>query len=193
MSDNAQSKRTALLVVDVQPTFCEGGALPVQGGNSVAERIAALLNGDHGYDLVATTQDWHIDPGDHFSDEPDFVDTWPPHGMAGSEEAALHPLVAAASGRIDINVYKGMYAAAYSGFEGADMRGYALNDLLAQQEITHVDVVGLAFDYCVRATALDAAQHGYITRVLKNHTASVAPETEQSAHAALSEAGVSVH
>ena len=84
--------RRALLVVDVQPTFCEGGALPVAGGNDVAEAIAryAAARRDR-YDLVVTTQDWHIDPGEHFSEHPDFVDTWPPHGVAGTTEAELHP------------------------------------------------------------------------------------------------------
>ena len=84
--------RRALIVVDVQPTFCEGGALPVTGGNAVAERIAAHLSSHRGdYDLVVTTQDWHIDPGDHFSPDPDFIDTWPIHGVAGTDEARLHP------------------------------------------------------------------------------------------------------
>ena len=86
-SDSAQ-RRTALLVVDVQPTFCEGGALPVEGGNDVAANVADLLAGEHGYDLVVTTQDWHIDPGDHFSDEPDFVDTSPPHAPSRPTSAS---------------------------------------------------------------------------------------------------------
>ena len=72
----------ALVIVDVQPTFCEGGSLAVEGGNQVAADIAALINSGHGYALVATTQDWHIEPGDHFSEEPDFIDSWPPHGIA---------------------------------------------------------------------------------------------------------------
>lgn len=74
----------ALIIVDVQPTFCEGGALPVTGGNAVAEAVAAYVEAHRGdYQLIVTTQDWHIDPGAHFSETPDFVDTWPPHGVAG--------------------------------------------------------------------------------------------------------------
>ncbi|WP_419842179.1 isochorismatase family protein [Candidatus Poriferisodalis sp.] len=184
--------RTALLVVDVQPTFCEGGALPVQGGNDVAAAVAGLLAGAHGYDLVVTTQDWHIDPGAHFSDEPDFVDTWPPHGVAGTAEAELHPALAPVSGRIDAGVRKGMHAAAYSGFEGVDGSGKTLHDMLSAAGVTDVDVVGLAFDHCVRATAVDAAANGYVTTVLESFSASVAPETESAARAELANAGVTV-
>lgn len=184
--------RTALLVVDVQPTFCEGGALGVEGGNDVAANVADLLAGDHGYDLVVTTQDWHIDPGDHFSDEPDFVDTWPPHGVAGTAEAELHPALDAVAGRIDAGVRKGMHAAAYSGFEGVDGDGRTLNDLLSSAGVREVDVVGIAFDHCVRATAMDAAANGYVTTVIEGLSASVAPETEAAARTQLADAGIEV-
>ena len=190
-SSDAAQRRTALLVVDVQPTFCEDGALPVEGGNDVAAKVADLLAGEHGYDLVVTTQDWHIDPGDHFSDEPDFVDTWPPHGVAGTAEANLHPALDAVAGRIDVSVRKGMHAAAYSGFEGTD-DGRALNEVLAAAGITDVDVVGIAFDHCVRATAIDAAANGYTTTVLEDLSASVAPETEADARTQLAFAGVKI-
>ncbi len=184
--------RTALLVVDVQPTFCEGGALGVEGGNDVAANVADLLAGDHGYDLVVTTQDWHIDPGDHFSDEPDFVDMWPPHGVAGTAEAELHPALDAVAGRIDAGVRKGMHTAAYSGFEGVDGNGRTLNDLLGSAGVREVDVVGIAFDHCVRATAIDAASNGYATTVIEGLSASVAPETEAAARTQLADAGIDV-
>ena len=187
-----QHSRTALLVVDVQPTFCEGGALGVEGGNDVAAQVADLLAGEHGYDLVVTTQDWHIDPGDHFSDEPDFVDTWPPHGVAGTAEAELHPALDAVAGRIDAGVRKGMHAAAYSGFEGVDDNGRTLNEVLAAAAITDVDVVGIAFDHCVRATAMDAAANGYATTVIDGLSASVAPETDAAARTQLAGAEVDV-
>ncbi|WP_419855412.1 isochorismatase family protein [Candidatus Poriferisodalis sp.] len=193
MAENPdQHSRTALLVVDVQPTFCEGGALGVEGGNDVAANVADLLAGDHGYDLVVTTQDWHIDPGDHFSDEPDFVDTWPPHGVAGTTEAELHPALDAVAGRIDAGVRKGMHAAAYSGFEGVDGDGRTLNDLLSSAGVHEVDVVGIAFDHCVRATAMDAAANGYVTTVIEGLSASVAPETEAAARTQLADAGIEV-
>lgn len=193
MAENPdQHSRTALLVVDVQPTFCEGGALGVEGGNDVAANVADLLAGEHGYDLVVTTQDWHIDPGDHFSDEPDFVDTWPPHGVAGTAEAELHPALDAVADRIDAGVRKGMHAAAYSGFEGVDDDGRTLNDLLGAAGIGEVDVVGIAFDHCVRATAIDAASNGYATTVIDGLSASVAPETEAAARTQLADAGIDV-
>src|SRR5699024_8488525 len=104
------STNRALIVVDVQPTFCEGGALGVEGGNAVAERIAEFVGSHRGdYDLVVTTQDWHIDPGDHFSDTPDFVDSWPPHGVAGTPEAELHPALAGLDA--DHGIKKGQYEA----------------------------------------------------------------------------------
>ena len=184
--------RTALLVVDVQPTFCEGGALGVEGGNDVAANVADLLASDHGYDLIVTTQDWHIDPGDHFSDEPDFVDTWPPHGVAGTAEAELHPALDAVAVRIDAGVRKGMHAAAYSGFEGVDGDGRTLKDLLSTAGVREVDVVGIAFDHCVRATAMDAAANGYATTVIEGLSASVAPETEAAARTQLADAGIDV-
>ena len=195
MAENPNQRgrpRSALLVVDVQPTFCEGGALPVDGGNAVASRVADLLAGEHGYDLVVTTQDWHIDPGDHFSDEPDFVDTWPPHGVAGTAEAELHPALDPVVDRIDAGVRKGMGAAAYSGFEGIDDDGRTLDEVLAAAEVTDVDVVGLAFDHCVRATAVDAAANGYAVTVLEDLAASVAPETETAARTQLADVGVTV-
>ena len=190
--DQHPESRTALLVVDVQPTFCEGGALGVAGGNDVAANVADLLAGEHGYDLVVTTQDWHIDPGDHFSVEPDFVDTWPPHGVAGTAEAELHPALDAVVDRIDAGVRKGMHAAAYSGFEGVDGDGRTLNDLLSSAGVHEVDVVGIAFDHCVRATAMDAAANGYATTVIEGLSASVAPETEAAARTQLADAGIEV-
>ena len=103
----------ALIIVDVQPTFCEGGALPVTGGNAIAEAVAAYVDAHRDeYKLIVTTQDWHIDPGEHFSENPDFVDTWPPHGVAGTDEAELHP--ALANVKADVTVKKGQYKAAYS-------------------------------------------------------------------------------
>src|SRR5665811_923807 len=164
-SPDAATVRRALLVVDVQPTFCEGGALPVAGGNAVARAIAdhAAAHRDD-YALVVTTQDWHIDPGAHFSVAPDFVDTWPPHGVAGTAEAELHP--ALADLHPDASVRKGAYAAAYSGFEGTDPRGRTLETVLREAGIAAVDVVGIAESHCVKATALDAHALGLATRVL---------------------------
>ena len=181
--------RRALIIVDVQPTFCEGGALPVTGGNAVAERIAAHLSSHRGdYDLVVTTQDWHIDPGEHFSSEPDFIDTWPVHGVADSAEAQLHPALSALEA--DAAVKKGQYAAAYSGFEGVDEGGRTLADILSAAGIEAVDVVGLAESHCVKDTALDAVRQGYRVRVLTDLTEPVSPELGRAARADMSAAGI---
>ncbi|PFG32314.1 isochorismatase family protein [Sanguibacter antarcticus] len=179
----------ALLVVDVQPTFCEGGALAVDGGHDVAHAIAGYV-AEHrdDYDLVVTTQDWHIDPGAHFSDTPDFVDTWPPHGIAGTAEAELHPALASIAP--DASVKKGEYQAAYSGFEGRDSTDRMLADILLDSEITRVDVVGIAESHCVKATALDAHALGLATRVLTDLTVPVTVALGAAARSELTAAGV---
>lgn len=188
MATTQTSEKRALLVVDVQPTFCEGGALPVDGGNAVAEAIAGYV-ADHRdrYDLVVTTQDWHIDPGSHFSDEPDYVDTWPPHGIAGTREAELHPALSDLAP--DAQVKKGAYAAAYSGFEAVDTSGQNLATVLQQAGITDVDVVGLAESHCVKATAIDAVALGLRTRVLTDLTAPVSAEQGEMARQAMAAVG----
>lgn len=181
----------ALIVVDVQPTFCEGGSLPVEGGNAVAERIADFARTHRGaYDLVTTTQDWHIDPGSHFSDTPDFVDTWPPHGVAGTPEAELHPALVDLDA--DVAVKKGMYAAAYSGFEGTTADGSTLQRALEAAGVTDVDVVGLAESHCVAETALDAQEAGFTTRVLTDLTEPVSEELGAAARVRMSQAGVTL-
>ncbi len=179
----------ALLIVDVQPTFCEGGSLPVEGGNDVAYAVAdyASLHRDR-YDTLVTTQDWHVDPGTHFSDDPDYVDTWPPHAVAGTEEAELHPALSELYP--EVTVKKGENQAAYSGFEGLDGEGRPLASILADLEITAVDVVGLAESHCVKATALDAVRNGLRVRVLTDLTAPVTPEQGEAARRELADAGV---
>ena len=179
----------ALIVVDVQPTFCEGGALGVTGGHEVAEAIAdfAARHRDE-YDLVVTTQDWHIDPGDHFSETPDFVDTWPPHGVAGTEEAELHPALAGLDA--DAAVKKGQYAAAYSGFEGRDDNGRSLAEILRDAGVRSIDVVGIAESHCVLRTALDGVTEGLGVRVLTDLTVPVTPEQGATARKQMAREGV---
>lgn len=179
----------ALIIVDVQPTFCEGGALGVEGGNAVAERIADFVteNADE-YELLVTTQDWHVNPGSHFSDTPDFVDTWPEHGVAGTAEAELHEAIASLP--LDASVKKGEYSAAYSGFEGKDAEGRTLEEILRAAGIQAIDVVGLAESHCVKETALDALRLGWRTRVLSDLTVPVSPETGEDARREMDEAGV---
>ncbi|WP_426566140.1 isochorismatase family protein [Angustibacter sp. McL0619] len=181
----------ALVVVDVQNDFCEGGSLAVAGGSDVAHAIAELLR-ENTYRLVIATQDWHVDPGAHFSDDPDYVDTWPRHCTADTHGADLHaalPLELLAT-----RFRKGAHAAAYSGFEGTTERAgggpVALADSLRELGVRSVDVVGIATDHCVRATALDAVAEGFETRVLLGLTAGVARESTGRALEAMRDAGV---
>ncbi|MEU5582857.1 isochorismatase family protein [Streptomyces huasconensis] len=185
--------RRALIVVDVQNDFCEGGSLAVAGGADVAAAITELIGQAPAcYRHVVATRDHHIDPGAHFSDHPDYVDSWPPHCVAGTEGVGFHPnfAPAVASGGIDAVFDKGAHSAAYSGFEGADENGVSLAEWLREREITEVDVVGIATDHCVRATALDAAREGFRTTVLLDLTAGVGAETTERALTELRAAGV---
>lgn len=158
----------ALIIVDVQPTFCEGGELPVVGGNRIAQAIAQYVqthNDDYAY--IATTQDWHIEPGAHWSENPDFVDSWPVHGVAGSANAQLKEEIASLN--IEHHFKKGQYKAAYSGFEGIEETSNStLEQSLREHNITDVDVVGIALSHCVRDTALDSANLGFSTRVFED-------------------------
>jgi nicotinamidase/pyrazinamidase len=181
----------ALIIVDVQNDFCEGGSLAVAGGAAVARSISSLLaSGDHGYDFVVATKDYHIDPGSHFADDPDYAHSWPRHCVAGTPGAEFHPDLA--TGPIEAVFRKGAHAAAYSGFEGTDDVGTPLADWLRAHDVDRVDVAGIATDYCVRATAADAARSGFGTRVLLGLTAGVAPGTTAEAITALGDAGVEV-
>ena len=188
--------RTALLIIDVQNDFCEGGALAVEGGNNVAQAIANHLNRieavDEAYDFVVTTQDWHIDPGEHFSDEPDYVDSWPVHCKANTSGAWLHPAIEAQNVYIDERFYKGMNSAAYSGFEGTSAEQVTLGDWLRGAGVSDVTVVGLASDYCVKATALDAVKEGFDTQLIWTLTAAV-HKGQNTVKKELVKAGVEVH
>ena len=182
----------ALIVVDVQNDFCEGGSLAVAGGGAVAAAVSEYLAGPDGagYEHVIASRDYHIDPGDHFSSHPDFAGTWPPHCVAGTPGAQFHPRLD--TSHVDVVFSKGAHEAAYSAFEGADEAGTPLADWLRQRGVGALDVVGIATDYCVRATALDAAREGFATRVLLGLTAGVDPVTTQEALDELRAAGVSL-
>lgn len=181
----------ALIVVDVQNDFCEDGSLAVAGGSAVARGISELLAGQHGYDHVVATQDFHIDPGEHFSDDPDYRVSWPRHCVADTPGAAFHPEFDATA--VEAVFRKGHYSAAYSGFEGTDASGATLADWLRAREVDTVDVVGIATDYCVAATAADAARAGFTTRVRSDLTAGVAPESSARALAELRSAGIGIN
>ncbi|MET9809847.1 isochorismatase family protein [Streptomyces halstedii] len=183
----------ALIVVDVQNDFCEGGSLAVAGGADVAAAITDLIGEARpDYRHVVATRDHHIDPGDHFSATPDFEHSWPAHCVAGTEGVGFHPnfAPAVASGAIDTVFDKGAYEAAYSGFEGTDENGTGLARWLRERSVTAVDVVGIATDHCVRATALDAVREGFETHVLLDLTAGVSEATTERALEDMRAAGV---
>jgi nicotinamidase/pyrazinamidase len=185
----------ALLIVDVQNDFCEGGSLAVSGGASVAAGISALLASPEPegpqqpprWDHIVATQDHHVDPGEHFAAEPDFIDTWPAHCVAGTAGAQFHP--ALDTDRFEAVFVKGEHRAAYSGFEG-HAGGVGLTAWLRMRDVTEVDIAGLTTDHCVRATALDAVREGFTATVLLDLTAGVARETTADAVEAMRAAGV---
>ncbi len=182
----------ALIIVDVQNDFCEGGSLAVPGGATVAAAVSAALDADAEttrWQHVVATKDQHVDPGDHFSDEPNFVDSWPSHCVAGTAGAEFHPNLD--TDRVEAVFDKGEHTAAYSGFEG-HAGGIGLAAWLRMRDVTEVDVVGVATDHCVRATALDAAKQGFATTVLLGLTAGVGRETTESALRDLRHAGVTL-
>ena len=202
--------RTALIVVDVQNDFCEGGSLAVDGGSDVAAAISEHIEQHHGdYEAIVGTLDWHISPGSHFSEDPDFRTSWPVHCVAETEGADTHDEFE--TDRIEAWFRKGEYEAAYSGFDGVlapetstplgaveeddeaeDEEPIGLDDWLRDREIEAVDIVGLAADHCVRATALDAADAGYETRVLLSLSAAVSPDSLEDVIDELDDAGVEV-
>lgn len=189
--------RRALVIVDVQNDFCEGGSLAVAGGGDVARSISKLVGHDRArgsYDVVVATKDWHVDPGDHFATEgtdPNYVDTWPVHCVAESKGAEFHPELDVA---LDEVFLKGRYTASYTGFDGgaASDESILLGEWLKQHEIDEVDVVGLATDHCVRATALDAVAAGFETSVLLDHCAGVAAETTEAGLEEMAGAGIAL-
>jgi nicotinamidase/pyrazinamidase len=182
----------ALLIVDVQNDFTEGGALAVTGGARVAEGITAYL-GEHAasYDVVLASRDWHdgdSDNGGHFADGlPDYVDTWPRHCVAGTAGADYHPALDTSA--VDVHVRKGQGVPAYSLFEGTTDDGTTAGVALADRGVTEVDVVGLATDHCVRASALDAIEHGLHVRILTDLIAGVAADSSAAALAEIARQG----
>ncbi len=187
----------ALIVVDVQNDFCEGGSLPVAGGARVAADIGALLHRWHSkaadapaYDVVVATKDHHVDPGDHWAAKPDYAQSWPVHCKVGTEGAGFHPNLDPQP--FDEVFYKGEHEAAYSGFEGRTSSGEALTDWLRARQVEEVDVCGIATDPCVRATALDSAGAGFATRVLLPLCAGVADDSTAAAITEMSGAGVEI-
>ena len=184
-----------MLVVDVQVDFCERGALGVDGGARVAERITRHIAA-HGsdYAVIVASRDWHDadnDNGGHFvqdGEAPNFVSTWPVHCVAGTTGAEYHPDLTLPDHTI--HVKKGQGMPSYSMFEGLSDDGHTVEVILTNAGVTEVDVVGIATDHCVRASALDAKAAGFSVRVINDLVAAVSPDTERTARGEMTEAGV---
>lgn len=175
----------ALFIIDVQNDFTEGGALGVDGGDAVAAGVTELLRQHpERYDFVFASRDWHDsdnDNGGHFATDeaPNFVTTWPVHCVAGTDGAKYNP--ALDTTLIDVNVRKGQGRPAYSIFEGTTDDGDTLDLALARRSVDEIDVVGIATDYCVLASALDGVESGRTVRVLTDLIAGVAPDSSAEA------------
>ena len=186
----------ALFIIDVQNDFTEGGALGVDGGNAVAAGITRYLS-EHPdrYDEVFASRDWHDadnDNGGHFAttEAPDFVGTWPVHCVAGTHGAEYHPELDTSD--VTVEVRKGQGVPAYSIFEGVTDDGASVPDKLDELGVDEIDVVGIATDYCVLASALDAVGTGRKVRVFSDLVAGVAPGSSEAALDELAAAGATV-
>ena len=181
----------AFLIVDVQNDFTEGGALAVAGGDAVAAAVTSFLAVHAAdYDVIIASRDWHDAQGDnggHFAETPDFVDTWPVHCVAGTEGAAYDPLLV--TDAVTHHVRKGQGVPAYSMFEGTTEAGETVGAIFAAAGVLSADVVGIATDHCVRASALDAIAQGVQVRILTDLVAGVAPAPSEAALAELAHAG----
>ncbi|AKN16945.1 pyrazinamidase/nicotinamidas PNCA [Mycobacterium haemophilum DSM 44634] len=180
----------ALIIVDMQNDFCTGGSVPVAGADALPHAINAYLAQHPSYQHVVATKDYHINPGEHFSDTPDYVSSWPPHCVAGTSGADFHPDLDTSP--VEAVFRKGAYSGAYSGFEGVDETKTPLLDWLLRHEVNEVDVVGVATDFCVCKTAQDAARAGFTTRVLLDLSVGSRAQSTMEALDEMRKAGVAV-
>lgn len=184
----------ALIIVDEQNDFVEGGSLGVDGGLEVVNKtINFLKEHKNDYDLIVVTQDWHIDPGEHFSENPDYIDSWPVHCVAETEGAELVSELTETLENLDpVFIRKGQYIAAYSGFEGTDENGNNLETVLLDNSIGEVDIVGIAEDYCVNSTAIDANKLGFNTNVILDLTEAINSDNAELLRVELKNAGINL-
>ena len=187
----------ALLVIDVQNDFCEGGSLATKGGAAVAKKISEYIEKHFAdYSLIAASRDWHdVESlnGGHFVPEgtqPDFVNSWPNHCVEGTTGAEYHPNLN--TSRIQLHVKKGHGKPAYSIFEGTTPEGQDFNSVLESNGVTAVDIVGIATDYCVYQSAMDAKKNGLEVRVISSLTSGVAPDSSERAIDDLIDNGIAV-
>jgi nicotinamidase/pyrazinamidase len=185
----------ALLVIDVQNDFCEGGALAVAGGAAVAGKISKFLESTR-YDLVVASRDWHDADNNnsgHFAEpgaEPNYKTNWPVHCVAETNGAQYHPNLNTEA--IGEHIFKGQGQNGYSIYEGITKSGQTFDDLLNAHQIDEVDVVGIATDHCVLASALDSKSHGLKVRVISSLTAGVSEVTTEAAIDRMIDSGIEV-
>lgn len=187
-----ESSKRSLLVIDVQNDFCPGGTLAVDTGDEVAARIAAYIGANKWhYSSIIASKDLHVDPSDHFSETPDFVSSWPRHCVKGTYGSELRPELRDVS--FDAIVTKGGYSGAYSAFEGTTDHGEPLLELLERQEIELVYICGIATDYCVLQSALDALEFGFSVTVFMDLIAGVSQQSSLQALELLATRGANLH
>lgn len=190
-------KKRALLLIDMQVDFCEGGSLAVKGGDNLAMRLARyvqniegrhqLTSGNSGYTTLIASRDAHIDPLEHFSDKPDFQNSWPIHCKQGSPGFEFHPALRDLP--FDACFDKGAYSAGYSAFEGSTKDSLSLADWLRLKGISQLDLAGIALEHCVKATALDALKLGFETNLLCDYCLAINPSKADMVYEYLSLAG----
>jgi nicotinamidase/pyrazinamidase len=190
-----RTPKRALIVVDCQNDFCEGGSLAVGGGSDavaqIAEYIRSLTTDSPGEVTIVATLDAHVDPGAHFSDTPDYVDSWPPHCVVGTVGAQPHRNLLEVIADVDAWFAKGAHEAAYSGFEGrSTTTDETLHHYLTRRRITDIEIAGIATDYCVLETARSARELGYDVRIQPQLCAAVHPERSEAVFAELHSLGV---
>jgi nicotinamidase/pyrazinamidase len=185
----------ALLVIDVQKDFCEGGTLAVSGGAAVASKISKFLENHH-YDLVVASRDWHNPIGNnsgHFAEsgsKPNYTTTWPVHCVADTKGAEYHSNLN--TELVGEHIFKGQGENGYSIFEGVTSSGQSFVELLQIHQIQEVDIVGIATDHCVLASALDSMNHGLKVRVISSLTAGVSEVTTEAAIDQMIDHGIEV-
>jgi nicotinamidase/pyrazinamidase len=175
----------ALLIIDFQNDFCPGGALAVDGGDEIAEPIRRLA-GSGRFDVVAATRDWH--PADHASFETE-GGPWPVHCVQGTPGAELNPAMSGIAVDAIVDVGREREDEGYSGFEKSD-----LAQILRERRVERVFVCGLATDYCVRASTIDACAEGFDTTLVEDavRAVEVEPGDGQRAIAEMKAAGAKV-
>jgi nicotinamidase/pyrazinamidase len=196
-------KVKALLVIDVQNDFYESGQLPIPEASLINQPINQLLNSME-YELIVASQDWH--PADHLSfatnhqNKKSFVTydnqpgigplLWPVHCVQKTQGAKFNPEIN--TEKFDYILRKGKLKTvdSYSAFADNDGSNLGLAGLLNSLKVDEIDICGLAFDYCVKYTALDGIKNNFKVNIIGNATKAVAPEQETQLKDELKKAGI---